>query len=152
MTLTARVKLAEGTGPMKAGRHMAYRDSLGVLSIGYGFNLEAGCTPKWLIIADGITRAQATALLDLKLAGALQDARTFTWFASLTPPRQDAIVEMLYQLGLSRFRGFGRMIAALKARDYAQASLEILNSRWARVQTPGRAQRIAATIRTGETP
>lgn len=150
MTLRERIKLAEGPGPMKAGRHMAYRDSLGVLTIGFGFNLEAGCTPKWLVIADGITRAQANALLDLKLAESLRDARTFAWFESLTPTRQDAIVEMLYQLGLSRFRGFGRMIAALKAHDYERASLEILNSVWAKVQTPSRAQRIAAAIRTGE--
>lgn len=148
--LVARVKLAEGTGPMKDGRHQKYADHLGVSTIGFGFNLEAHRLPAGMDADKGITRAQAERLLLLKLQDAINDARTFAWFASLDEARQDAVVEMLYQMGLTRFRGFGRCIAALKAGHYAQASAEILNSRWARVQTPGRAQRIAATIRTGE--
>ena len=150
MTLTDRVKLAEGRGPVVNGRFMPYRDSVGVLTIGYGYNLEAGVTPVWLDASKGITSSQADLLLNLKLAESQREARGLRWFESLNLARQDAIVEMIYQLGLPKFLGFGKAIAALKVGDYATAAQEFQRSRWAQ-QTPGRAQRLARVIQTGVT-
>ena len=52
------------------------------------------------------------------------------------------VVEMVYQMGaygVSKFKG---MLKALQNGDYKQASVEMLDSRWAK-QTPNRANRMA---------
>ena len=52
------------------------------------------------------------------------------------------IVEMVYQMGaygVSKFKG---MLKALQDEDYKTASVEMLDSRWAK-QTPNRANRMA---------
>ncbi len=56
---------------------------------------------------------------------------------------------MAFQLGVNGVANFKKMIAALIARDYAAAAREMLDSNWAKVQTPARAQRMAEMMRTG---
>jgi lysozyme len=55
---------------------------------------------------------------------------------------RNIVVEMVYQMGaygVSKFKG---MLKALQDEDYKQASVEMLDSRWAK-QTPNRAKRMA---------
>ncbi len=62
--------------------------------------------------------------------------------------RFDAVViliSMEYQLGYSGLSRFKKMIAALKARDYAEAKKQALDSQWAK-QTPERAMRHARVL------
>lgn len=68
--------------------------------------------------------------------------------AGLSEPRQVVLVCMAYQLGIDGLLAFKKMLAATSAGDYDTAAAEMLNSRWAR-QTPVRAQRMAAQMRTG---
>jgi len=63
--------------------------------------------------------------------------------------RKAAIIDMLFNLGLIRFRSFVKMIDALKAEDYLLAAKEMIASRWAE-QTKGRALELAAMMRNGE--
>lgn len=55
---------------------------------------------------------------------------------------RNIVVEMVYQMGaygVSKFKG---MLKALQDEDYKQASVEMLDSKWAK-QTPNRAKRMA---------
>lgn len=52
------------------------------------------------------------------------------------------LIEMAYQMGAGGVLSFKNMWAALKKRDYEQAAIEMLNSRWAE-QTPIRARDLA---------
>jgi len=55
---------------------------------------------------------------------------------------RNIVVEMVYQMGaygVSKFKG---MLKALQDGDYKQASVEMLDSKWAK-QTPNRAKRMA---------
>lgn len=67
---------------------------------------------------------------------------------SMSEPRQRALVNMCFQMGETKLRGFKRMIAAILKGDWEQAKIECLDSRYAR-QTPRRARRVAEVLRTG---
>ena len=131
--LVADVADAEGL------RLKAYQDSVGVWTIGYGTNLQE------LTIDEGL----AEQWLLQKLAEAERDAQTFPWFADLTGRQQRALVELVYNLGLTRLRKFRRTLAAMAKGDYEAARLGLLNSLWARQVGPTRSNRIADALRDG---
>ena len=55
---------------------------------------------------------------------------------------RNIVVEMVYQMGAYGVSKFNGMLKALQDEDYKQASVEMLDSRWAK-QTPNRAKRMA---------
>lgn len=62
--------------------------------------------------------------------------------------RKEAIVDMLFNLGLPTFEMFEKTIAAIKDEDFEKAAQQILLSKAAQ-QNPARYQRIAKVMRTG---
>ena len=68
---------------------------------------------------------------------------------NLSPIRRAVVVDMLFNLGLTRLIGFRRMLAALKKEDYKKAAYEMLDSKWAK-QVKSRAFRLAQMMRRGE--
>ena len=60
---------------------------------------------------------------------------------------QDVVYEMCYQLGIGGFSKFKKTIQFLRLGDYKACSEEMLDSRWAREQTPQRAQKLSKIIR-----
>lgn len=119
-----------------------YADTQGNQTIGYGRNLTDR----------GISPVEAFALLESDLRTADQDLRTIfgsAYVAHLDPCRYAALVSMMFNLGIARFSGFSKMIAALKACDWDSAAVEMLDSQWAR-QVGVRAVECAALIRTGK--
>jgi lysozyme len=117
-----------------------YHDTVGKITIGYGRNL-----------ADvGITRAEAAILLDHDLERAEVDARkALPWFDTLNGVRQAVVIEMCFNLGLTRLLGFTNTLKAMQAGRYEQAAAGMLNSKWAQ-QVGHRAQTLARQMRTGE--
>lgn len=159
MNLTSRAELrkdviqAEGTGPIRNGNLMPYLDCCGkywrdctcarkgFLSIGHGRNLDA----------NGISRLEAEVLLDHDLYAAEDQAtRAFEWFGNLSELRQRAITELVYNLGIVGFRGFRQTIAAIKAKQFVAASLNLMASKWRAQVGPTRSNRIARYLRDGE--
>ena len=70
-----------------------------------------------------------------------------TW-SLLNQVRRETLIEMAFNMGAGNLAKFRRMLAALRAEDYAGAADEALSSRWAE-QVGQRAERIADRIRTG---
>lgn len=121
-------------------RRKPYRCTAGKLTIGYGTNLD-----------EGITDDEAMFLLESRVDVAIVDCqRTFPWFSGLDPARQGVLVQMRYQLGLPRLLGFRRMLEAIARKDFAAAATQMLDSKWARSDSPSRAQRLARAMRTGK--
>ena len=50
---------------------------------------------------------------------------------------------MIFQMGFTGVSKFKNMIKALQNHDYKQASIEMLDSRWAK-QTPNRAKELSS--------
>ena len=115
-----------------------YRCPTGKLTIGVGRNLED----------NGITNMEAMALLTNDIERAEKEAAPFGWFNSLSVPRQDVVIGMIFQMGLKGFKGFKKLIAALIAGNFEKAAKEMLESSWAK-QTPSRAQEMAEIMKRG---
>jgi len=112
----------------------------GKLTIGFGRNLED----------IGITRQEAGVLLDNDIRKVTDQARKlFSFFELLNDARQNALLNMLFNMGLTRLLTFKKMIKALESRDYKEAKKQILNSKYAR-QVKTRAWDIATMMETGE--
>lgn len=135
-----------------------YKDSLGLATIGVGFFLGRPDARTRLIQVglNGLTPpirltvAQAYQLLDMDVADAIADLRTLLPdFDSLSDVRKCVLVDMRYQLGPHRLRGFTNFLAALKLGHFDTAAAEMLNSTWAH-QTPVRAKENSDMLRTDD--
>lgn len=121
-------------------RLFPYEDTTGHLTIGVGRNLDE----------KGIREAEALYLLSNDIDEVTRSLRSnYSFFQKLNNCRQDILINMAFQLGLHGFSQFKRMIQALENADYATASIEMLDSKWA-VQTPNRAQELARWMRQGQ--
>ena len=119
-------------------RSKPYKDTVGKLTIGYGRNLDDV----------GISKREALELLRYDVFIANKELLTFPWYDGLTSCRKRALLNMMYNLGFTRFRKFKKMIAAFERGDYYNAAYEATNSKWA-TQVGVRASRIEALIRQG---
>jgi lysozyme len=109
------------------------------LTIGYGRNLDD----------NGISEDEALYLLQNDIDACYSELNVFNWFQELDQVRQQALVDMRFNLGLPRFLSFKKMIARLIAKEYSQAAEEIINSLYAK-QVGDRANEIAYMIERGE--
>ena len=143
-----RLKREEGL------RLEAYRDSEGVLTIGYGFNLEVpmdavergyldGHDP-----ADGVTQEQAEWLLRHRAERAIADFQG-RWppYADQPFPVRVALADMAYELGDTGLAEFHTMLRLLEQGDYAAAADDALQTLWAR-EVPNRARRVTDLFRS----
>lgn len=102
-----RLKTEEGFRAIK------YTDTQGHLSIGYGFNVDAGISQ---FAAGALLTAQATELHNLLMA--------FPWYADLDPIRQSVCLDIAFNGGINGLLHFPSMIAALQAKDWQKAAGE----------------------------
>lgn len=115
-----------------------YRDTVGKLTIGVGRNLDDV----------GIHPDEASLMLKNDIERCRVEASEFVWFENLDEKRKMVIISMLFNLGLTRFLGFKKMIAALELNNFDRAAAEMLDSKWA-VQVGKRAEELSAMMRYG---
>jgi lysozyme len=124
-------------------RHTVYRDTLGNLTVGIGHlilpsdNIPEGSTISVERVADLFQHD-----LDTAIAGA---SMVFPAFVMLPEALQECIVNMLFNLGMTRFCTFKKFIAAVNIGDYWEAANQLRDSKWYQQVGP-RAQRIVATV------
>lgn len=90
---------------------------------------------------------------EVLLVADIQHAETqcriaFHWFHGLSDVRKRVIVNMVFNLGLEKFKGFEKTIAAIMAGDWETAAAEMLDSLWHK-QVKGRAERLASMMLNG---
>ncbi len=118
-----------------------YKDSVGLLTIGYGRCLDNV----------GISEAEALVLLDNDISKAVAYCReAFPWFNSIDDSRQNVIASMVFNLGAAGFAEFKKLIAAVIRADFSEAANQMLLSRWAGQVGP-RAVELAEMMRAGDT-
>ena len=135
-------------------RGKVYRDTLGVPTIGYGFNVNEPSIRKMLPpdVLSGkrdLNKEEANNIFDKAYDVAYKDASKYVGsnvFNKLSDSQQDVLVNMSYAMGSNKLNGFKRLKKALIDKNYEQASKEILNSKWAG-QVKGRANRLAKQIK-----
>lgn len=124
------------------GKHVVYKDHLGYDTIGWGRLVDSRK-------GGGLTDKEAMYLLNNDVNDRIANMTLhFPHFSRLNEPRQAALINMSFQLGVQGLLGFKKMIAAMSEGKFNKAADEALDSLWAK-QTPKRAERIANQIRTG---
>jgi lysozyme len=125
-------------------RLTAYKDSLGLWTVGYGHLLEPQ-SKDWTDYT--ITIDDADNLLAQDMHSAVDVANQFPYFDSMNDVRQAVLISMAFQLG-SQPLHWPVFMAALGVEDYAAAAAAGLDSLWAR-QTPSRAREEMNLLSTG---
>jgi lysozyme len=118
-----------------------YKDTKGNRTIGIGFNLEdagnrrflkkVGLDLNELLGGRELTDSEVTKLYNHSLTQAFSDAQQFDpQFAKRPEPVKKAIVDMAFNLGLTKLNQFKDMKAALGQNDYRAAADEMVDSNW----------------------
>lgn len=120
----------------------AYQDHLGFWTIGVGHLIDqrkGGRLPDHII--------------DVLLAHDLEEkslqAQALPGWERLNEVQQAVLISMVFQLGIEGVRGFRNMLAALSAGDLSKAAAHGRASKWAREDTPRRAQRQMRMLESG---
>ena len=118
-------------------RSRVYQCSNGFDTIGYGAaikDLEIDEDIAELILIRQIQK------LESRVAG------TFDWYDTCPDTIKDVIVEMCFQIGLSGVMKFKKTIDYASKCDWANMSVEMLDSKWARSDSPNRAKTLAKRV------
>jgi lysozyme len=122
MTAQDRERLRQQLVIHEGLRLKPYRDINNILTIGIGRNLDHV----------GISEEESYYLLDNDISKSIREmSATFLWFKDLDPMRQRVWVDLHFNLGLTKLKGFSKAIAAMAAGNYETAADELKDSRWA---------------------
>lgn len=121
---------------------MPYKDTTGNLTIGYGRNLASV----------GISQSEAEKLLENDIWKAYELCiKHFAWFKILDEVRQDVVMNMVFNLGITGFFNFTDTISAIQRGDFVNASEGMMKSLWAK-QVGKRARELSEMMLTGKYP
>lgn len=130
----------EGTQRNANDRHIVYQDSLGIWTLGYGRNVQKR----------GLNEEEARYLLHNDVVSSyLECVMYIEGFERLNMVRRQVLVNMMFNLGLPRLRGFKKMLAAVAKGEPNAVAREMLDSKWAD-QVGRRAAVLAGRYRRGE--
>lgn len=140
-TLVSRLKVEEGTGPVRNGRLMPYRDTAGKITVGYGRNLSDR----------GLSFGEAEHLLAIDAVDVLSElSERLPFWPALDDTRRLVLADMAFNMGAPKLVGeWPKFLAAVERRDYQTAAQTMLGSKW-RQQVGGRAVKLAEMMRTGK--
>jgi len=121
-------------------RSHVYVCSAGYETIGVGRNIaESGL---------GLSEDEIDYLLENDVKRCKQELIALSWFTDLDSVRQDAMVNLCFNLGMTRLMTFKKALAAMAIGDYSTAADEFMDSKWA-TQVGSRADEVTEMIRTG---
>ena len=134
--LIEMLKLHEGV------RSHVYLCSAGYETLGVGRNIsDSGL---------GLSDDEIDYLLNNDLERVRQELTdTYFWFPALNEARQDAMIDISFNLGQTRLRGFVKAVEAMSREQFDIAADEFMDSRWSQ-QVGNRAVEVTEMIRTGE--
>ena len=114
-----------------------YKCTAGKLTIGVGRNIED----------NGITKDEAMYLLGNDIARCQAElSKAISFYDRLDDSKKSILINMCFNMGISRLIGFKRMLAAMAIGDWATAAHEMANSTWA-FQVGDRAKRLMEQMR-----
>ena len=132
-------KIAERIRESEGLCFLPYKCPTGHLTIGYGHNLE-----------HGISKEVAEQMLREDIEQAIKQVKkNFVWWPKLTDARIFVLIDLVFNMGISKLLTFKKMLSALEAGKYETAAKELLNSRYAQ-QVGHRAKENATMLKFGE--
>jgi lysozyme len=118
-----------------------YLCSAGYETIGVGRNISKS--------GMGLSDDEVDYLLENDIVRVIKELSSeYPWFKDLDDVRKDAMIDISFNLGATRLRGFKRALAAMEVADYTTAAKEFLDSKWSR-DVRGRATELCYMVETG---
>ena len=116
-----------------------YKCTEGFETIGVGRNLRDR----------GISEDEARYLCDNDIEIVERElTAAFPMVSKLNDVRIRVVLDMAFNVGVPRLKGFVKMWKAIELDDYEQAAIEMLDSKWAR-QVKGRSYTLSRMMETG---
>ena len=116
-----------------------YKCTEGFETIGVGRNLRDR----------GISEDEARCLCDNDIEIVERElTAAFPMVSKLNDVRVRVVLDMAFNVGVPRLKGFVKMWKAIELDDYEQAAIEMLDSKWAR-QVKGRSYTLSRMMETG---
>lgn len=111
-----------------------YLDTKGKITWGYGFTY--------------ITKYEAEFILRNRISDIQRYLVRYKWYLEMNEERKRVVQNMVYQLGINGFLSFKKTIGYFIVKDYKNASMEMLDSKWHK-DTPARCERLAKIMLNG---
>ena len=124
----------------EAYRTHSYKDTKGYWTIGIGHML--GKDQRYSNVTWTHEQIITTFMRDIN-ESIYQTRKQIHTFDSLSDDRQRIMVNMMFNLGPYKFAGFKNMVRAVNSLNYQQTHVEMLDSKWAKIDVPNRANRLA---------
>ena len=120
----------------------AYRCSENKITIGVGRNVDkAGGL--------GLSDDEVDYLLQNDIDRVISELESeYDWFSDLDDIRQDAMIDISFNLGQTRLRSFKKALLAMSEGDWDNAADQFMDSRWSE-QVGIRAKNLTNMIRSG---
>ena len=120
-----------------------YKCSNGFDTIGYGFAIKD-------LFFDKET---SDFVLDKKIRGILggisaDEDDWDTWFWDKPQAIREVLINMIYQIGFSGVKKFKKTIRYIKEDNFSLAAEEMLDSKWARSDSPNRAKELSDIVKS----
>ena len=121
----------------------AYKCSASKITIGVGRNID----PEGGI---GLSEDEIDYLLQNDIDRIITELDfEYGWFSELNEARQDAMVDISFNLGQTRLRKFKKALTAMEKSDWDTAANEFMDSKWSK-QVGNRAKELTEIIRNGK--
>jgi lysozyme len=124
-------------------KNYAYEDHLGYVTVGVGRCLDEN-------VGLGLSDDEIDYLLQNDLDRCRQELQSeYWWFEDLDSVRQEALIDLSFNVGQTRLRGFVKALDHMSKSNFEEAGDEFYDSKWA-TQVGDRALEICQMIRSGK--
>lgn len=121
-----------------------YKDSLGFDTIGVGRLVDKRKR------GAGLSDAEIDYLLQNDVDRVVAEVtKALPWSTKLSSNRKAVLYAMAFQMGTAGLLGFKNTLKMIEAGNYEGAANGMLNSKWAKSDSPARARRTAELMRRG---
>lgn len=142
-------KLKEELTLEEGERLKAYRDSVGILTIGIGHNCVASPVAGVEQVGDEITPEQEHALFLADCDEAIKELdKHLPWWSTLDDVRQNVLLDMCFNMGIKVLCSFHNTLISIETGDWSSAVAGMQSSKWAK-QVGSRAVRLEKMMATG---
>ena len=138
-------RLADQLAKHEGVKRFAYKCPAGKWTIGIGRNIDEDG-------GLGLSDAEIYTLLTNDIRRTEEElSNSFRFFDDLDRVRKDAMINICFNLGLTRLRSFREALGRMEKKEYPEAAVEFLDSLWAS-QVGQRALDVTYMIQHGEYP
>jgi len=106
-------------------KQFEYKDTLGFSTIGCGRVIDSR------VAGTGLSIDEIFYMLNNDITKFRKELSKYTWFNKQNAVRQEALIELAFNMGTPNLLKFKNMIASLMMLDYETAVIALVDSKWA---------------------